>query len=232
MGAIVIGGMPSFAPQTSADVQLAQNVFSAQWDMTQSRRSHLLKAGVLIEHYREDLYNPTFSLGIYRFTNLAAYLQNAAASFVGLTPDAELDRQWRFTQLGFYAQDEYQLTRRLVVNGGLRYEPGTVPVEKAGRDVTLIRLTDAQPTRGPLFRNPTFKSISPRVGVTWYREPAVEGDVVLRSWADVSTWVDRLSGLVRDAGLRASPPASLTRRSPSVPRRFHAAWQRHGHHEP
>lgn len=178
MGAIVIGGMPSFGPQTSAGVQLAQNVFSGQWEMTQSSGDHLFKAGALAEHYQEDLFNPTFSLGIYRFANLRALLQNTPVSFVGLTPDAELDRWWTFTQFGLYLQDEYQLTPRLVVNGGLRYEPGTVPEEKAGRDVALVRMTDTQPTIGPLHRNPTLKNISPRVGVSW--DPGGDGRTSVR----------------------------------------------------
>jgi hypothetical protein len=167
MGGIVIGGIPSFGPQTSANVQLAQNVFSAQWEASQWRGAHLLKAGTLVEHYRDDLFNPTFSLGIYRFANLQAFLENRAASFVGLTPEAELDRYWRFTLFGFYAQDEYQVAPRLVVNGGLRYEPATVPREARGRDVALLNLADTAPTIGPLYRNPTLKNVSPRAGAAW-----------------------------------------------------------------
>jgi hypothetical protein len=167
MGSIVIGGIPSFGPQTSANVQLAQNVFSGQWDLSHWRGAHLFKAGALVEHYRDDMFNPTFSLGIYRFANLQAFLQNRAASFVGLTPEAELDRYWRFTLVGVYAQDEYQVAPRLVVNGGLRYEPATTPREIRDRDVALINLSDVSPTVGRLYRNPTLKNLSPRAGIAW-----------------------------------------------------------------
>ena len=47
---------------------------------------------------------------------------------------------------GFYAQDEYQLAPRITVNGGLRYEPMTMPREKYERDVALINVSDTQPT--------------------------------------------------------------------------------------
>jgi carboxypeptidase family protein/TonB-dependent receptor-like protein len=167
MGGIVIGGIPSFGPQTSANVQLAQNVLSAEWNVSHWRGPHLVKAGTLVEHYRDDMFNPTFSLGIYRFANLQAFLQNRAASFVGLTPDAELDRYWRFTLFGFFVQDEYQVTPRLVVNGGLRYEPATTPREVRDRDVALVNLTDTSPTVGRLYRNPTLKNVSPRTGIAW-----------------------------------------------------------------
>jgi len=165
MGSIVIGGIPSFGPQTSANVQLAQNVFSGQWDASHWRGAHLFKGGALVEHYRDDMYNPTFSLGIYRFANLQAFLQNRAASFVGLTPQAELDRYWQFTMFGFYMQDEYQVASRLVMNGGLRYEPATTPEEKHGRDVALLDIRDTAPAIGRLYRNPTVKNLSPRAGL-------------------------------------------------------------------
>ena len=167
MGSIVIGGIPSFGPQTSADVQLAQNVFSAQWDATHSRGAHMFKTGALIERYQDDMFNPTFSLGIYRFANLESFLRNRPASFVGLTPAAEMDRYWRFTLVGGYAQDTYQAARHVTVNGGIRYEFTTVPREKYGRDVTLIALSDTQPTVGTLYQNPTLKNLSPRTGVAW-----------------------------------------------------------------
>jgi hypothetical protein len=167
MGGIVIGGMPSFGPQTSAGVQLAQTVVSTQMDATHWRGAHLFKAGTLVERYRDDMFNPTFSLGIFRFPNLESFLRNRPASFVGLTPDAELDRYWRFTLIALYAQDAYQVTKNLTVNGGVRYEFTTVPREKYERDVALVTLNDAQPTIGPLYQNPTLTNISPRTGFAW-----------------------------------------------------------------
>ena len=167
MGSIVIGGIPSFGPQTSADVRLAQNVFSAEWSGVHSRGPHLVKVGALVERYLDDTYNPTFSLGIYRFAGLATFLQNAPASFVGLTPEAQMDRFWRFTLLGVYAQDEYQVTPRLTLSGGLRYEITSVPSEEQHRDVALINLTDRAPTIGPLYMNPTLADVSPRAGAAW-----------------------------------------------------------------
>ena len=167
MGGIVIGGIPSFGPQTSANLRLAQTVLSGQWDITHSRGAHLFKAGALVERYRDEMFNPTFSLGIYRFANLASFLRATPASFVGLTPDADMNRDWSFTLLGGYAQDEFQIAPAVTVNGGVRYEFATVPDEKAGRDVALIDLADAQPTVGPLYRNPTLKNLSPRTGIAW-----------------------------------------------------------------
>ena len=51
----------------------------------------------LVERYRDFMTNPTFSLGIYAFANLRAFLENRPLRFVGLGPAGDIDRDaWRF----------------------------------------------------------------------------------------------------------------------------------------
>jgi hypothetical protein len=167
MGDIDIGGLKRFGPQSSGNLRLVQNVFSLQNDLVHTRGRHVLKAGGLAEHYQDNMVNPTFSLGIFTFADLNAFLTNRPASFIGLTPEAQFDRYWRFTLLGFYAQDEFQLSPRVALNAGLRYEFSTLPEEKYNRDSALPDLTASEPLVGPLYRNPTYKNFSPRVGAAW-----------------------------------------------------------------
>jgi hypothetical protein len=166
MGAIDIGGVKRFGPQSSANLRLVQNVFSLQNDLTHTRGRHLLKAGVLAERYQDNMVNPTFSLGIYRFANLSNFLRNVPQNFVGLTPDAQFDRYWRFTLFGLYAQDDFQVRPNLTVNGGLRYETTTMPEDIYGRDSALPDLMAAQPTLGRLYDGPPH-NLSPRGGFAW-----------------------------------------------------------------
>lgn len=167
VGDIDIGGMQRFGPQSSGNLRLVQNVFAFQYDVSHARGRHLLKAGALAEHYQDNMVNPTFSLGIYTFANVRAFLENRPLRFVGLSPNGAIDRYWRFTLGGFYAQDTFQLARNLSVNGGLRYEFTTMPVDIYGRDSALINLSDAAPTVGELYQNPTYRNLSPRVGAAW-----------------------------------------------------------------
>ena len=74
VGDIDIGGMQRFGPQSSANLRLAQNVYSGQYDAIVIQGRHLVKSGVLVERYRDFMTNPTFSLGIYTFANLRAFL--------------------------------------------------------------------------------------------------------------------------------------------------------------
>ncbi len=168
MGGIDIGGIPGrFGPQTSVNVKLTQNVFGLEDGVALTRGKHLLKVGALVERYQDNMVNPTFALGIFSFGGIADFLQNRPQRFIGLDPKGALDRYWRFFTTAFYAQDNWRLHPRLSINPGIRYEFQTMPVDLYGRDSALIRLSDPAPTVGPLYRNPTYKNISPRIGFAW-----------------------------------------------------------------
>jgi hypothetical protein len=164
MGAIDIGGLPRFGPQLSADLILEQDVVSGQVDVTHARGRHLLKAGGLVERYGATEFNPTFSRGVYRFASLQAFLAGTAASFIGLTPEGDVNRAWDWTLAGGYVQDDWNATRDVTVNAGLRVEAATVPVDP--RDVRMPDLLAAAPTAGPLYQNPGA-TVSPRIGAAW-----------------------------------------------------------------
>jgi hypothetical protein len=167
VGDIDIGGMQRFGPQSSANLRLNQNVFSGQYDLTRTSGRHLLKAGVLAERYRDFMTNPTFSLGIYTFGNVRAFLENRATRFVGLGPAGDIDRDWSWTLFGLYFQDNFQAGPRLTLNAGLRYELTTMPVDEGGRDSALVDLSDRGPTVGRLFEDPPKANVSPRFGAAW-----------------------------------------------------------------
>jgi hypothetical protein len=166
MGDIDIGGVPRFGPQSSGNLSLVQNVYAFEHGVVHTRGRHFIKAGGLAEHYRQNMVNPTFSMGIFAFGNVESFLRNAPLRFVGLTPDAALDRYWRFTLFALYLQDDVRLGHNLTLNAGLRYEHQTLPRDTKGRDSTMITLQDRTPTTGQLYENP-FRSLSPRLGLAW-----------------------------------------------------------------
>lgn len=167
VGNIDVGGLNRFGTQSSANLRLLQQVLSAQGDVTTTRGRHLVKFGGLAERYLQSMVNPTFSLGTYTFANLRAFLLNTPTSFIGLTPQGQFDRDWRFWILGAYVQDEFPVTDRLTVNAGLRYELMTLPRDINGRDSALINLSDRTATTGQLYESSDRNNFSPRVSVAY-----------------------------------------------------------------
>lgn len=167
MGDIDIGGVPRFGPQSSVNVKLTQNIYGGEYGVALQARRHLLKAGMLVERYQDNMVNPTFSLGIHTFNDLSSFLQGRSARFIGLPPGGPIDRYWRFTLFGFYLQDQFRLSRTFVLNAGVRHEFSTMPVDIYGRDSALPNLYASQPTVGPLYKNPTYFNTMPRAGFAW-----------------------------------------------------------------
>ena len=167
VGNIDVGGLNRFGTQSSVDVRFLQQVISLQGDVTSTRGRHLLKFGGLAERYLQDMVNPTFSLGTYSFANVRAFLENRATSFIGLTPEGQFDRYWRFWLLGGYVQDEVAITPRLTLNAGVRYELMTMPHDINGRDSALVDLSDRSLLEGQLYEKPDRNNVSPRVGFAW-----------------------------------------------------------------
>jgi hypothetical protein len=166
LGDIDVGGIPRFGPQISADVSLRQDVFSLQGDLLLSRGRHTVTTGLLVERYRNDEFNPTFSRGLYAFGNLEGFLTNSALRFIGLTPEGDLERNWRSTLLGAYVQDQVRLGSSFTLNAGLRLEYATVPEDQGGRDINMPDLLAPETTVGPLYENPG-PNLSPRMSFAW-----------------------------------------------------------------
>jgi hypothetical protein len=167
VGNIDVGGLNRFGTQSSVDVNFLQYVLSFQSDLTWTRGRHLVKFGGLAERYLQDMVNPTFSLGTYSFLNVRQFLENRATSFIGLTPQGQFDRYWRFWLLGGYVQDEFPIGNRLTINAGVRYEAMTLPRDINGRDSALPSLTDRTATVGQLYERSDTNNVSPRLGFAW-----------------------------------------------------------------
>ena len=138
----------------SANLRLAQNVYSGQYDVTHTRgrasaQGRRPRRALPRLHDQPDL-QPRAST---RSSNVRAFLENRPLRFVGLGPTGDIDRDWPWTLLRRLRAGQHPAhADALTVNAGLRYEVTTMPVDSGGRDSALVNLTDPAPTVGALYR--------------------------------------------------------------------------------
>jgi hypothetical protein len=166
IGGISVGGLTGYG--TGSDIRGTQNIFSLSEDVFDTRGAHSFKFGTLVSRYEQFVASKVRYYGSISFSNLANFLQARPTSYNAATPGSVQERLYGFYSVGFYAQDDYRVASRLTFNLGLRYEFMTEMREKLGREASFRDIVnDANTTVGPIFKNPSRKNISPRVGLAW-----------------------------------------------------------------
>ncbi len=167
-GQIVTSGLPLLGNAFILPIGEINNTFQFTDSASIQKRSHFIKFGADIRRVQN---NGPFALGLlgqYQFPNLASFLEAKPTVYLGAVPgNADSNRSYRYTDWGFYVQDDYRLKSNLTLNLGLRYEGSSDPTEAHGRIANVLNpFSDTQPTQGKLLNSPK-NLFGPRLGVAW-----------------------------------------------------------------
>ena len=166
-----VGGSPTYFYHWNS-VQLYDDAFF-------TKGKHSVKFGGTVERMMLNVVADTDPNGIWRFADLAHFLQNNPSKFQGGIASTLSPRNLRQNIFGLYVQDDWRWRPNLTLNLGLRYEMSSVPTETAGKLANLSNLGAAVPHLGsPFFSNPTLKNLEPRVGFAW--DPHGNGRTAIR----------------------------------------------------
>ena len=144
------------------------------------RGPHALKAGGEVRLVRESQEYFLRGQAIFIFTGLASFI-SPVADFVMGVPTAVLSVQrptaasMRQTVAGAFFQDDYQVSRRLVLNLGVRYELSTV-IKSPAHQLTNFSFerglfTPGVDSEAEMYRG-DHNNFAPRLGFAW----SVTGD--------------------------------------------------------
>jgi hypothetical protein len=167
-GNIAVGGLAGWGGTSFAPSVFKQGILAWSDDLFYTRGRHALKFGSLVNMYEQYILNSGNVRGTINFANVQSFLLGQPSVYNVVTPGSRLDKTYNFPTFGFYMQDDLRVRPNVTVNLGLRYEFLTT-IEEADNLTANLRnvRTDAAPTVGPPFKNPSLRNFSPRLGFAW-----------------------------------------------------------------
>ncbi|MGH9194662.1 MAG: TonB-dependent receptor domain-containing protein, partial [Acidimicrobiia bacterium] len=134
-----------------------------------ARGNHSYRIGGEWTYYRYNVASCSRGCnGVWEFNSLTDFLRANPRRLDIMLPGGDIvSRDMRQHLLGVYFQDNWRAGEDLTLNLGLRYEFASTIDEVNDKVSNLIHFTDTEVTVGNLYKNPTKKSFSPRVGFVW-----------------------------------------------------------------
>jgi outer membrane receptor protein involved in Fe transport len=159
-GRTIVLGTEQYSPQNVLD----QDVLEVTNDLTFNSGRHTFTVGTHNEFFRfANLFvrNP---FGFYTFNDFAAFQAGTPSRYEAsyLLPGGQKQAEFAVQQYGFYVQDQFDVTDRLTLTAGLRYDISFYPDKPTFNKMVLDSLgrhTDEVPSGNGLF--------NPRVGFNW-----------------------------------------------------------------
>ena len=199
-----ISSIANFSGSTATAINNTQDIFSFGDDLFWTKGKHGIKFGTLINHYNQYANLGVGQKGTVAFASLQSFLTGVYRNYTTYDPSYNSLKDMLFETIGFYAQDDYRVVPRLTLNLGLRYEFGTQPTEKNGRQSYFLNPPYSNTvTLGPIVGNPTHRNVSPRIGFAW--DVLGDGKTSLKGGATLLYDLANVGGVFGLAGL-ATPP--------------------------
>jgi hypothetical protein len=178
LGIANISGAIGFNAQNGETFFKEGNVSSLEQTFAWNKGRHSVKFGMIYQ--RQAGGRDNIDLPNYNYATVEDFLANIPSQ-VTMTFGVKL-YQLRTVELGGFVQDDWKLTRNLIVSAGVRYDIFTVPTERDGRVFNRDAPFGFGPLRPPgQMYKPDYNNVAPRLSLAWTLDK--EGKTVLRTGA-------------------------------------------------
>jgi Carboxypeptidase regulatory-like domain/TonB-dependent Receptor Plug Domain len=173
LAAITVTSLSAYGGDTTNPKFHRFNNFQIRDNITWNRGAQNIKIGGDAQILQFNLTSDFTSMGQYTFSSLDNFLIGRVNQFNAVVPGSDATRNLRQLAFGVYVQDDIRARKNLTLNLGVRYEPTTSVRDTKDRLAQLIDFGSGTATLNDtttlttLFKNPSLKTIAPRVGFAW-----------------------------------------------------------------
>ena len=120
--AVSISGVASFGTLSGSPTARVNQLYEATDSLSVQKGAHAIRIGIDFLYNNDTITFPRTNRGSYTFSSLANFLSGAYSSSGFAQTFGVTEVHQTNPNVGFYAQDEYKMTRSFTLNLGLRYD--------------------------------------------------------------------------------------------------------------
>ena len=120
--AVSISGVASFGTLSGSPTARINQLYEATDSLSVQKGAHAIRIGIDFLYNNDTITFPRTNRGSYTFSSLANFLSGAYSSSGFAQTFGVTEVHQTNPNVGFYAQDEYKVTRSFTLNLGLRYD--------------------------------------------------------------------------------------------------------------
>ena len=216
------GGLSVLGAASAQHYYFAQNRFTEADDILWIRGSHSIRFGATIARIQTNTTNPIAENASWTFTSFANFLAGNASTVTGVIPGPLKTpvKDYRYTEIAPYIQDDWKLNAKFTINAGIRWQFQSNPYDNGNR-LNVITNYAASTTFSPVSNvfqsNPSWKNFDPRIGIAY--DPFKDHKTSIR--AGFGLFHDPITFQAYQAPLGTAPPwQSSTQNNATYPFAF------------
>lgn len=179
-GDVAVGGLSTVGlpGDGGSDFVRSWTSYEVSDTVNYTRGRHSIVLGGNFKRIQDNGVHAFSQYGTFSFTTLKEFLQNTPSLLDVALPQSNFVRGWRLWLLGAFIQDDFQISKQLTFNLGLRYDFVSVPKEVNGlvsniREANTVAPDGRIPANAnftigdPFYNNPSKLNFAPRIGFAW-----------------------------------------------------------------